>query len=67
MLALVISSKVAIKDASPAWSCKKGDVYNAVVVRTTKGVDVTMWFVGEKTDRKCFSQTPSVTRDQFGR
>jgi large subunit ribosomal protein L14 len=30
--------KVAIKDASPRGRVKKGDVYNAVVVRTAKGV-----------------------------
>lgn len=29
--------KVAVKDAV-AWPCQKGDVYNAVVVRTAKGV-----------------------------
>ena len=30
--------KVSIKDAAPRGSVKKGDVYNAVVVRTAKGV-----------------------------
>ena len=30
--------KVAIKSASPRGRVKKGDVYNAVVVRTAKGV-----------------------------
>lgn len=30
--------KVAIKDAAPRGRVKKGDVYNAVVVRTAKGV-----------------------------
>ena len=30
--------KVSIKDASPRGRVKKGDVYNAVVVRTAKGV-----------------------------
>ena len=30
--------KVAIKDASPRGRVKKGDVYNAVVVRIAKGV-----------------------------
>jgi large subunit ribosomal protein L14 len=30
--------KVSIKDASPRGRVKKGDVYNALVVRTCKGV-----------------------------
>ncbi|MCG7924276.1 MAG: 50S ribosomal protein L14 [Candidatus Thiodiazotropha taylori] len=30
--------KVSVKDAIPRGKVKKGDVYNAVVVRTTKGV-----------------------------
>ncbi|MFN7094508.1 MAG: 50S ribosomal protein L14 [Burkholderiales bacterium] len=30
--------KVAIKDAAPRGRVKKGDVYNAVVVRSAKGV-----------------------------
>ena len=30
--------KVAIKEASPKGRVKKGEVYNAVVVRTSKGV-----------------------------
>ena len=30
--------KVSIKEASPRGKVKKGDVYNAVVVRTRKGV-----------------------------
>ena len=30
--------KVSVKDASPRGKVKKGDVYNAVVVRTRKGV-----------------------------
>ena len=30
--------KVAIKDAAPRGRVKKGDIYNAVVVRTAKGV-----------------------------
>ncbi|MCE9633922.1 MAG: 50S ribosomal protein L14 [Methylophilales bacterium] len=30
--------KVSIKDAAPRARVKKGDVYSAVVVRTTKGV-----------------------------
>ncbi|MBK8452053.1 MAG: 50S ribosomal protein L14 [Thiofilum sp.] len=30
--------KVSIKDASPRGRVKKGDVYNAVIVRTAKGV-----------------------------
>ena len=30
--------KVAVKDAAPRGRVKKGDVYNAVVVRTAKGV-----------------------------
>ena len=30
--------KVSIKDAGPRGRVKKGDVYNAVVVRTAKGV-----------------------------
>ena len=30
--------KVSIKDAAPRGCVKKGDVYNAVVVRTAKGV-----------------------------
>lgn len=30
--------KVSVKDAVPRGKVKKGDVYNAVVVRTTKGV-----------------------------
>ena len=30
--------KVSIKDAAPRGKVKKGDVYNAVVVRTSKGV-----------------------------
>lgn len=30
--------KVSIKDATPRGKVKKGDVYNAVVVRTSKGV-----------------------------
>ncbi|MFN3545562.1 MAG: 50S ribosomal protein L14 [Thiobacillus sp.] len=30
--------KVSIKDAAPRGRVKKGDVYNAVVVRTAKGV-----------------------------
>ena len=30
--------KVSIKDAAPRGKVKKGDVYNAVVVRTCKGV-----------------------------
>ena len=32
--------KVSIKDAAPRGRVKKGDVYNAVVVRTAKGVCV---------------------------
>ena len=32
------SIKVSIKDAAPRGRVKKGDVYNAVVVRTAKGV-----------------------------
>lgn len=30
--------KVAIKDAAPRGKIKKGEVYNAVIVRTAKGV-----------------------------
>ena len=30
--------KVAIKEASPKGRVKKGEVYNAIVVRTSKGV-----------------------------
>ena len=30
--------KVAVRDATPRGRVKKGDVYNAVVVRTTKGI-----------------------------
>jgi len=30
--------KVAIKDAAPRGKVKKGEVYNAVVVRTAKGI-----------------------------
>jgi len=30
--------KVTVKDAAPRGRAKKGDVYNAVVVRTAKGV-----------------------------
>lgn len=30
--------KVAVKDAAPRGRVKKGDLYNAVVVRTAKGV-----------------------------
>jgi len=30
--------KVAVKEAAPRGKVKKGDVYNAVVVRTAKGV-----------------------------
>jgi len=30
--------KVSVKDAAPKGRVKKGDVYNAVVVRTAKGV-----------------------------
>lgn len=30
--------KVSVKDAAPRGRVKKGEVYNAVVVRTTKGV-----------------------------
>jgi len=30
--------KVSIKDAIPRGKAKKGDVYNAVIVRTSKGV-----------------------------
>ena len=30
--------KVSVKDAAPRGRVKKGDVYNAVVVRTAKGV-----------------------------
>ncbi len=30
--------KVSIRDAAPRGRVKKGDVYNAVVVRTAKGV-----------------------------
>ena len=30
--------KVSIKDAIPRGKVKKGDVYNAVIVRTAKGV-----------------------------
>ena len=30
--------KISIKDAAPRGKVKKGDVYNAVVVRTRKGV-----------------------------
>lgn len=30
--------KVSVKDASPRGKVKKGDVYNAVVVRTAQGV-----------------------------
>jgi len=30
--------KVSVKDAAPRTRVKKGDVYNAVVVRTAKGV-----------------------------
>ncbi|MBW8364659.1 MAG: 50S ribosomal protein L14 [Rhizobium sp.] len=30
--------KVSIKDAAPRGRVKKGDIYNAVVVRTAKGV-----------------------------
>jgi large subunit ribosomal protein L14 len=30
--------KVSIKDAAPRGRVKKGDIYNAVVVRTVKGV-----------------------------
>ena len=30
--------KVTVKDATPRGRVKKGDVYNAVVVRTTKGI-----------------------------
>jgi large subunit ribosomal protein L14 len=34
--------KVSIKDAIPRGKVKKGEVYNAVVVRTRKGVAVRM-------------------------
>lgn len=30
--------KVSVKDANPRGKVKKGDVYNAVIVRTAKGV-----------------------------
>lgn len=30
--------KVSIKDAAPRGKVKKGDVYNAVIVRTAKGI-----------------------------
>jgi large subunit ribosomal protein L14 len=30
--------KVAIKDAAPRGKVKKGEVYNAIVVRTAKGI-----------------------------
>lgn len=30
--------KVAVKDATPRGRIKKGEVYNAVIVRTTKGI-----------------------------
>jgi len=30
--------KVSVKDAAPRGRVKKGDIYNAVVVRTAKGV-----------------------------
>ncbi|MEY5050869.1 MAG: hypothetical protein RLZZ619_799 [Pseudomonadota bacterium] len=30
--------KVTVKDAAPRGRVKKGDIYNAVVVRTAKGV-----------------------------
>ncbi|MBX3616441.1 50S ribosomal protein L14 [Nitrosomonas sp.] len=30
--------KVSVKDAAPRGRVKKGEVYNAIVVRTTKGV-----------------------------
>lgn len=30
--------KIAVKDAAPRGRVKKGDVYNAVIVRTVKGV-----------------------------
>ena len=33
--------KVSIKDAIPRGKVKKGDVYNAVIVRTAKGVRLT--------------------------
>ncbi len=35
--------KVAVKDAAPRGRVKKGDVYNAVVVRTAKGVRSSRW------------------------
>ncbi len=36
--------KVSIKEAIPRGKVKKGDVYNAVVVRTGKGVRRSRWF-----------------------
>ena len=36
--------KVSIKDAAPRGRVKKGDVYNAVVVRTAKGVRRAQFF-----------------------
>ena len=30
--------KVSVKDAAPRWRVKKGEIYNAVVVRTAQGV-----------------------------
>ena len=35
--------KVSIKDAAPRGRVKKGDVYNAVVVRTAKGCSPSRW------------------------
>ena len=37
--------KVSVKDAIPRGKVKKGEVYNAVVVRTRKGVRRHGWFV----------------------
>ena len=36
--------KVSIKEAAPRGRVKKGEVYNAVVVRTAKGVRSRIWY-----------------------
>jgi large subunit ribosomal protein L14 len=44
--------KVHIKEAAPDGSVKKGDVVNAVVVRTRKAIRPTGWF-GFKIRQQC--------------
>ncbi len=52
--------KVSIKDAAPRGRVKKGDVYNAVVVRTAKGVRArTARSSSSTATRRCCSTTSS--------